>query len=183
MGRPPAIKMDSGRVLERVRMLKFRASFAKTESYGLMQVKEVVFWAREVGPCGRFVTQLSYAIDGEYLIVRQASRDPEDLVFKEAERLKEVEEILYKHRKAGELYPKFKIEVKREKWYGPEVVVRTPISPIVPHEDTLPSEQVWSLSAEMAKLQAESRAFRDRQEIKEFIYKMSDVHGRIEVIK
>lgn len=137
--------------------IKFRCSFPEPERYGLMKVAEVVF-KLGLGPCGRWVTELSYeATDGLLKVTQTSYPDNYESIRRTAERL----------------FEDVTLDAKRIEKHGyGDVKTMTPTKDR--HERK--KERFHAISARAHELQ-------DQVEIKEFVYKMADIHGRIEVLK
>ncbi|QZA71323.1 hypothetical protein ALEA_10 [Pseudomonas phage ALEA] len=145
------------RIENPVESLKLRASFTQPETYGLSKCATVEF-SRGLGPCGRWVSKLGYVVDRDLLRITQISFGI-DLDAKADEFLKDIR--------------KLNDEAKRIEKFGYGDVMAMTLSQ-QEYEHRLVALENLGKECELA--------FRDR-EFKEFIYKMSDVHGRIEVIK
>lgn len=147
-----------------IKAIRFRASWPDPGSYGLVKAREVEFKAG-LGPCGRVVTHLSYTVSGELLTIKQTSFPPE----------------LADNRWLAE--QKFKASLPKDEVRGGELVSS--------RFGVFGRQFVWSpveiLKAEISESSKEilnefkkyREARRDACEVKTFIYKMADVHGRI----
>lgn len=169
--------------IPRCKSIKFRATFPKAESYGLHQVKEVVF-ALGLGPCGKHVLKLTHTVTDDLLTIVQTSRAPDDLEGPILEKTRAAEQALSEDRKlrayygprltrsefvtTGHLWWKKTIEIKPE-----NVHIKGLLTP----------QQVADYEAIIKAQRVAAKAWLDRLEVKTFVYKMSDVHGRIEVIQ
>ena len=170
-----------------VKAVKFRATFPKAESYGLHQVKEVEF-KLGLGPCGRHVIDLAYAIHDDLLKITQSSRLPDDLeapVCNHRARLHQ--HMLAKDR--GPTIHKTLIkpeQVVKSGWWIFESTCTYPAvyeTVEVPNKDILTAAELVELYNLMDYGNKAYKAWQDRLEVKTFVYKMADVHGRIESIK
>uniref|UniRef100_A0AB74UPW9 Uncharacterized protein n=1 Tax=Salmonella phage Phylax-28 TaxID=3349226 RepID=A0AB74UPW9_9CAUD len=140
-----------------VSALKLRASFTQPETYGLSKCATVEF-SKGLGPCGRWVSKLGYVVTADLLTITQISFEI-DLASKADEFLSGVHELNH--------------EAQRIEQHGYGNVMAMTLSQ---HDYEHKLVALENLGEEC------NQAFKGR-EIKEFIYKMSDVHGRIEVIK
>lgn len=164
--------------------IKFRATFPQVESYGLHKIKEVVF-ALGLGPCGKHVLRLEHTVTEDLLTIIQTSRDPEDL---EQPYLYELEALTYEiqlHSAAvderrkllrtfGETYTTGHL------WWKKTHVMTVDTRHL---KDLLTDEQKKANFARQDEIKKAAREWLKRLEVKTFVYKMSDVHGRIEVIQ
>lgn len=173
--------------------IKFRATFPKAESYGLHQVKEVVF-ALGMGPCGRHVIHLTHTITEELLTITQMSRHPDDLEEPGADvwpakykldRHAEAVREMGRHRPCVvfNMFPPMFKKVSGYLWWAKyEEIKRDPEPEPEPPKGFLEPPEKEALEAQIREFYKAHSAWRDRLEIKTFTYKMSDVHGRIETI-
>lgn len=172
--------------------IKFNASWVDPGSYGLVKARTVVF-ELGLGPCGRHVTDLSHTINEGLLTVTQWSRDPEKLTAPCRNAAFAAEHKLERHQHASS-------------GWEPMVTLRRPAETITSgwwifkstwttHEKGIlmpnPNRPEGLLTA--AEVVAERTIIKDfwdavrdwdnDVEIKSFVYKMADIHGRIEVLK
>lgn len=132
-----------------VNHLTFKVSHPDGQ-YGLHKIADTTF-ALGMGPCGRFVTELSVDITGSLLKVTQTSYvseqpDPGD--------------VLWDHHSLW-------ADQYRPRWWG---LCGDPVE----------YERHRLALQELSKAH---KAWRDTCEIREFVYKVSDIHGRIVTTK
>jgi hypothetical protein len=166
-----------------LKALKFRASWPDPGSYGLIKAREVIF---ELGPCGKHVLALAYEVDEHLLKVTQTSRQPDDL-----EPPTEGLSAIYKlqqHENAKRMQRPPRLvakpgETTTSGWW----IFKSSFTPVVmgfeeqePHKDILTMAEVIDLQVIEQAHRKAYQAWKDRLEVKTFVYKMSDVHGRIE---
>lgn len=137
--------------------IKFHASFPEPERYGLMKVTEVVFTLGK-GPCGRWVTNLTYEVQESFLKITQTSY-PDDF-----------ESI---RRTAKRLFEDVVSDAKRIEKHG-----YGDLKTMTPTKDR--HERKWE---RLRSVNARHHELHDQVEIKEFVYKLTDIHGRIEALK
>ncbi|WYW04355.1 hypothetical protein Kurepalu2_00008 [Pseudomonas phage vB_PpuP-Kurepalu-2] len=163
-------------VLKRITHVKFNASWVDKGSYGLIKARDVEF-GLGLGPCGRVVTHLAVEITADHLKVIQTSRLPEDVAPPAVDRT--IKERLDADRRHRRVYPGMKtIEVTTGfLWWKKteEVAYPTLIEPKGLLTDAERDELNAAFEAQGKAYDAWYKAF----EIKEFVYKMQDVHGRI----
>ncbi|WYW04261.1 hypothetical protein Kompost2_00011 [Pseudomonas phage vB_PpuP-Kompost-2] len=171
--------------------IKFRATFPKAESYGLHQVKEVVF-ALGLGPCGKHVLRLEHTITEDLLTITQTSRHPDDLeepggvwsAKYKLERHERAVDQMMRDRPMARLYiPEYRVVSGFLWWAKYEEIKPEPLPEMPPPEGLLEPAEKAALELELRELYKAHADWRDRLEVKTFVYKMTDVHGRIETIK
>lgn len=164
--------------------IKFRATFPQVESYGLHKVKEVVF-ALGLGPCGKHVLRLEHTVTEDLLTIIQTSRDPDDLEQPLIHELKALTYQIHLHSAAvderrkllrtfGETYTTGHL------WWKKTHVMTVDATTI---KGLLTDEQKVENFRRQDEIKKAAREWLKRLEVKTFVYKMSDVHGRIEVIQ
>jgi hypothetical protein len=139
-----------------------------------------------LGPCGKHVLKLAYEVDEHLLKVTQTSRQPDDL-----EPPTEGLEACYKlsrHEQAKRMQPAPRLVAKAGEtttsgWW----IFKSTFTPVVmgfeeqdQHKDILTMAEVIDLQVIEQAYHKAWKAWKDRLEVKTFVYKMSDVHGRIE---
>lgn len=169
--------------------IKLRASFVQAETFGMLKVKEVEF-KLGLGPCGRHVTHLSYDIKDGLLTIIQGSRLPDEL---------EPPDRSAYHTARDKL----EADDHKRRLFEPQLVRMTQLEriikdyrwgfwPIFEYVEvkateavligTLTDEQRSELVKIMDDYNTSVREWGAGYETKKFIYKISDIHGRIEVI-
>ncbi|QJD54653.1 hypothetical protein PssvBMR2_gp10 [Pseudomonas phage MR2] len=146
-------------------------------NYGLHKIAETTF-ELGLGPCGRVVTNLSYTIAEGLLTVVQVSRLPEDVEKPPVDySLKARLDADRKARYRTQIAPKVHTVTVGMLWWKREVEV---------HSLSLENAPGTLTDSERAELEAAFKAQGDAidrwykaHEIKKFVYKISDVHGRI----
>ena len=172
--------------------LKFRAAFAQKDTFGLVKVCEVEF-THGLGPCGRHVTDLRYEIADGLLTIKQWSRHPDDLgeptEGSEARWLLEADN--QKARLEGS-YPGLILTTPDEPrtfttgflWWRKTVVIPAePLPEPPPKPGRLTTEQRTELRKQFSDYCKAHDKWVNAVEIKEFVYKLSDIQGRIETLK
>lgn len=175
--------------ITRVQSIKIRASFPQPESFGILRVKDVEF-KLGLGPCGRHVTHLSHSIKDDLLTIVQESRLPDDLegpdygAYSKARRALEDDARLHRLNPPVLFYvPKFEQVIKEYRWGFWPIYESVEIKPPeVVVEGALTKEQEAAHRKTMDDYATELSAWRGRNEVKTFIYKIADIHGRIEVV-
>jgi hypothetical protein len=172
-----------------LKALKFRASWPDPGSYRLIKAREVIF-ELGLGPCGKHVLALAYEVDEHLLKVTQTSRQPDDLE-PPTEGLSAIYK-LQKHDLARRLERPLRTGMKPGKthttgwwifkstWSEPPMLT---LEQPEPHPDTLTMAEVIDLQVIEQAHKKAYQEWRDRLEVKTFVYKMSDVHGRIEATR
>uniref|UniRef100_A0AAU6VZR8 Uncharacterized protein n=1 Tax=Pseudomonas phage Ghual01 TaxID=3138534 RepID=A0AAU6VZR8_9CAUD len=147
-----------------IKAIRFRASWPDPGSYGLVKAREIEFKAG-LGPCGRVVTHLSYTVSGELLTIKQTSYPPELAVSRWLEERQFKASLPKDIVTGGELVSsRFGLFGRQFVW-SPVEIQRAEISES--------SQKI------LKEFEEHHKARRDACEVKTFIYKMSDVHGRI----
>ena len=175
--------------------IKFHASIPQPESYGLLKVCKVEF-ALGLGPCGRHVTELHHRIDGELgiLTITQCSRAPDELeppdntaAVSAQYKLRKDDELLRDATRWDHIRPVFYVQPERHikyfRWgFWPvfEEVVEPPKTVVI--DGALSLEERAELEKTISDYEAAKRDFWRGLETKKFVYKISDIHGRIEVV-
>lgn len=167
----------------------FRASWVDPGSYGLVKAKELTF-ALGMGPCGRFVTSLRCEVSTESVLIEQCSQ-PDDKPcpdYRLALYLRE--QVLRSERalKAAQVeHLTAQLLVRHGNWVGRWPFKRFISAPSVPFEFKpgryLTDSEKDAIAAIIEDISTGQRDWHNRNEIKQFVYKMSDVHGRIVTIK
>jgi hypothetical protein len=168
-----------------LKALKFRASWPDPGSYGLIKAREVIF-ELGLGPCGKHVLKLAYEVDEHLLKVTQTSRQPDDL-----EPPTEGLSAIYKlsrhegakrMQRPARMVPKAGETITYGWW-----IFKSSFTPLTmaleepePHKDILTMAEVIDLQVIEQVHKKAYQEWKDRLEVKTFVYKMSDVHGRIE---
>lgn len=149
-----ACAVDAMRVMDRgVASVEFRCSVPKENSYGLLQVVKTEF-QRGDGHCGRHVIALHVDITADLLKITQVSV------------AEDVSESVRKFREGVERHQRDVKSIQRH-GYGC-VMAMNPTQRDFEHQ-----------LVALEKLAKEISEKAGKREIKEFTYKMSDVHGRI----
>jgi hypothetical protein len=168
-----------------IKALKFRASWPDPGSYGLIKAREVIF-ELGLGPCGKHVLKLAYEVTEDLLTVTQTSRQPDDLE-PPTEGLSAIyklqkHELARRLQRPGQMVPRAG-ETSTSGWW----IFKSSFTPLTmvfeepePHPDTLTMAEVIDLQVIEQAHKKAYQEWRDRLEVKTFVYKMSDVHGRIE---
>lgn len=169
------------------KLIKFRASWVDPNSYGLVKAKEITF-ELGLGPCGRHVVDLAFEVTDDLLTIKQWSRSPELL----HEPRCSAKWKLDKHNRLERSY-RPTVTLKRKElrttgwlwWEKSEWVdvTETTIGDAVKPEGLLEDSEVAALKAQMRAYQKAMQEWHDDLELKTFVYKMADVHGRIEMTK
>uniref|UniRef100_A0AAU6W306 Uncharacterized protein n=1 Tax=Pseudomonas phage Ghuch01 TaxID=3138535 RepID=A0AAU6W306_9CAUD len=146
--------------------IRFRASWPEPGSYGLIKAREVEF-KMGLGPCGRVVTHLAYTVSGELLTIKQTSYPPELADSRWLEERKFKASLPQDIITGGEIIP-----VNLGLFGFRKSFLRSPVE-IQRAEISESSKKI------LKEFEEHRKARRDACEIKTFIYKMSDVHGRI----
>lgn len=166
---------------------KFRASWVDPNSYGLVKAKELTF-ELGLGPCGRHVVSLGVAITDDLLTIKQWSRSPELLHEPQCDAKWKLE----RHQRLERTY-RPAVTLKRQElrvtgmlWWRKEEwvdVIETTHGDAVKPEGLLEDSEVAELQDQIRKYYSAVTKWNDDLELKTFVYKMADVHGRIEVVK
>uniref|UniRef100_A0AAU6W3B9 Uncharacterized protein n=1 Tax=Pseudomonas phage Lepni01 TaxID=3138536 RepID=A0AAU6W3B9_9VIRU len=181
-----------------IESIKFRSSWVDPNSYGLVKAKEMVF-EMGLGPCGRHVTELRYEVDEDLLKISQWSRHPCDLApptddyynacrkidrHEDAERLYERERRLAGYCGLGRLVRPEETVTTGFWWWKRTYTIPAETLPEIPKpEGFLEATELAALKAHRSAIWQAHAKWQDAVEVKHFIYKMADVHGRIEVVK
>lgn len=181
----------SPQATNKVKALKFNASWVDQGSYGLVKARTVVF-ELGLGPCGRHVTDLSHTINEGLLTVTQWSRDPEKLTPPDYGAALNAQHKVEVHNQVSRTYqPTVTVKgpprtctsgwwiFKSTMEYPHEVQVANPEKP----EGLLEDSELASFKALATGYHDTVRVWEEGVEIKTFVYKMADIHGRIEVLK
>lgn len=172
---------------QRAKSIKFRASWVDPNSYGLVKAKEITF-EHGLGPCGRHVVSLAYEVTEELLTIRQWSRSPELLHEPQCHSQWKLD----RHQRLERSYrPAVTLKRQEERvtgflwWRKSEWVdvIETTMGDREKPEGLLEDSEVETLKAEVREHWAAVQKWNDDLEVKTFVYKMADVHGRIEVVK
>jgi hypothetical protein len=177
---------------QKVKAIKFSASWVDPGSYGLVKNRQVVF-ELGLGPCGRHVVDLAHTISEGLLTVTQWSRLPGELTPPDRSAALSADHKLEMHRHASQGWEPVITHYGPPKvvtagWWifkstftvrGPEELVHNPNRP----EGLLKPSEVIALQALVRDFWDSVRKWDEGVEIKTFVYKLSDVHGRIEVLK
>jgi hypothetical protein len=169
--------------------IKFRASWVDPGSYGLVKARECLF-ELGTGPCGKHVLKLDCEVTEDLLTITQTARHCNDL-YEPQEGLAAVLKLDRHERAKRDQRPGRMVPVAGESYTTGWWIFKTTWSgPLMmrmeepePHKDILTLAEVVELQEAKAAYQKEYAAWRDRLEVKTFVYKMADVHGRIEIIK
>lgn len=173
-----------------IKAIKFSASWPEPGSYGLIKNRTVLF-ELGLGPCGKHVLKLAYEVDDHLLRVTQESRHPDDLEPPEAPMdafFKRGKHLTAK--RLSQRPPKLTYkagEPVQIGWWIFKMGTHTPLEMVVeepePNPDILTDEQLKELYKVLTEHNLAFQAWKDRLEVKHFVYKMSDVHGRIEATR
>lgn len=175
---------------QRVKSIKFRATFPKAESFGLHQVKEVEF-KLGLGPCGKHVLHLKHEIADDLLTITQWARNPDDLE-EPTNSTWAIQEKLERHAEARkDPIHTYEVEVspaqvvERGWWIFKSSCTYGPIMKTIerPNRYLLEPSEVTALHDQITAIYKAHQEWQDRLEVKTFVYKMADGHGRIEVLK
>lgn len=171
--------------------IKFNASWVDPGSYGLVKARTVVF-ELGLGPCGRHVTELHHTINDGLLTVTQWSRDPEKLTPPDYGVALNAQHKVETHNQVSRTYqPTVTVKglprtstsgwwiFKSTMEFHQEVQVPNPEKP----EGLLEASELADLKALVTGYYDTVRVWEEGLEIKTFVYKMADIHGRIEVLK
>ncbi|AUV61716.1 hypothetical protein HOS76_gp22 [Pseudomonas phage Henninger] len=168
----------------------FRASWVDPGSYGLVKAKELTF-GLGLGPCGRFVTLLRCEVDEHFVKIEQWSQ-PDDQPFPECKHLERVQRMLERSRTEHLRQEKFYRDsciFNPGYWTGPwwnrkfVHMERQPFEFVPKRGEFFSAKEIELVDAILKDARESQWAWRKRNEIKQFVYKMSDVHGRIVTIK
>jgi hypothetical protein len=174
--------------------VKFHASIPQPESYGLLKVSKVEF-ALGLGPCGRHVTELHHKIEGDLLTITQYSRLPDELEPPDSSaavsaRYKlHADDALLRDAKRWELNRSIYYDVAPERrikyfrwgfWPVFEEVIESPKTVVI--DGALSFDERAELEKAISDHEAAMRVFWRGLETKKFVYKIADIHGRIEVV-
>lgn len=173
--------------------IKFHASVPQPESYGLLKVCKIEF-ALGLGPCGRHVTELHHKIEGDLLTITQCSRLPDELEPPDGSaatsalfKIRKDDELLADAKRWDHIRPIYYVppaqHIKYFRWgFWPvfEEVVEPPKTVVI--DGALSLDERAALEKTITDYAAAKRAFWRGLETKQFVYKISDIHGRIEVV-
>lgn len=137
--------------------VEFRCSVPRENSFGLLQVFKTEF-KTGTGPCGRFVMGLKVEVTPELLRITQVSAS------------EDISELLERFRKGLEKHTRDAASIERH-GFG-SVMAMNPTERDFDHH-----------LVDLENLATEITEKAGKREIKEFIYKMSDIHGRIVTTK
>ncbi|QNJ57494.1 hypothetical protein [Pseudomonas phage PlaquesPlease] len=156
-------------------------------TYGLFKLSETVF-KLGLGPCGRHVTKLSVSVDRDFLRVTQWSRAADDLdpppcppneVYTKLAR----DECAMRNEPIIRLRLPPQVYYTGFLWWKKRHVVNEPAPLPEKPKGALDPEERERLSEIIRDYKRAFAEWESRVEIKEFIYKISDVHGRIVTTK
>ncbi|WZX11471.1 hypothetical protein YZUPF006_000009 [Pseudomonas phage YZU-PF-006] len=157
-------------------------------NYGLHKITETVF-KLGLGPCGRHVLSLSAVVCEDFLRVTQHSRMPDDL--EPPASPTEAYRSIAEHECASRWFRPVLLTIKPEPevyytgflwWRKKHIRKADEPKPEARHGFLTPEE----LETHKATVRAYEKAvheWENRKEIKEFIYKITDIHGRITITK
>lgn len=173
--------------------IKFHTSVPQPESYGMLKVCKTEF-KLGLGPCGRHVTELHHRIDGDLMTITQWSRDPNylvppnsDAVVKADLKIKRDQDLRRAHERQIGSFVTYTLRhrvLKGYRWgFWPIYEwVDLPAPKEVTIKGALSEEEITELNKTISDFEKATKVWMADLEKKQFVYKLTDIHGRIEVV-